>query len=166
MDEGRVINLAGADYRVFPDGSVISCATGKKISQRPNGDGYASFTAGKKGRRTRVKTHRVVAELFVDNPNHYDEVDHLDCNRMNPAASNLQWTTHSENIKRAYARGSHDGRVTGERNPKARLTESLVRQMREEYRSGGTIKSISDKYGYPYNTTGNAVRGITWQHVK
>lgn len=166
MVRSMVINLFGADYRVFDDGRVFSCKTGNEISQRPNKDGYATFTAGKKGSRTRVRTHRVIAQLFVDNPHDYDEVDHLDCNRMNPAASNLEWVTHEENIKRAYARGSHDGRITGEKNPKARLTEELVRQMREEYRSGSRVIDIVDKYGCPWSTVNNAVKGITWKHVK
>lgn len=166
MADNKVININGMDYRVFKDGRVFSCKTGKEISQRPNKDGYATFTAGKKGNRTRVRTHRVVAELFVDNPNDYDEVDHLDGNRMNPNASNLEWVTHKENIKRAYARGSHDGRITGEKNPKAQLTETLVRQMRAEYRSGSRVIDIVDKYGCPWSTVNNAVKRITWKHVK
>lgn len=166
MADNKVININGMDYRVFKDGRVFSCKTGKEISQRPNADGYATFTAGTKLNRTRVRTHRVVAELFVDNPNDYDEVDHLDGNRMNPNASNLEWVTHKENIKRAYARGSHDGRITGEKNPKAQLTETLVRQMREEYSEGKHIKDIADRYGCAWNTVGNAVKGITWKHVK
>lgn len=166
MVDNKVINISGMDYRVFKDGRVFSCKTGKEISQRPDADGYATFTAGTKLNRTRVRTHRVVAELFVDNPNDYDEVDHLDGNRMNPAASNLEWVTHEENIKRAYARGSHDGRITGEKNPKAQLTETLVRQMRAEYRSGSRVIDIVDKYGCPWSTVNNAVKGITWKHVK
>lgn len=164
MLENKVININ--DYKVFKDGRIFNNKTGYKISQRLTKDGYASFTAGTRLNRTRVRTHRVIAELFVDNPNNYDEVDHLDCNRMNPAASNLEWVTHEENIKRAYARGRHDGRIAGEKNPKARLTEELVRQMRGEYGSGGRIKDIADKYGCPWSTVSNVVKGITWKHVK
>ena len=164
--DSKIINLSDVNYKVFKEGRVFSCKTGKEISQRPNKDGYATFTAGKKGKRTRIRTHRIVAQLFVDNPNNYDEIDHLDCNRMNPAASNLEWVTHQENIRRAYARGNHEGRITGEKNPKARLTESLVRQMRAEYSGGACIKDIADRYGYAWSTVGNAVKAKTWPHLK
>lgn len=166
MLDNKVINIRGIDYKVFKDGRVFNNKTGNIINQRPNKDGYASFTAGAKQNRTRVKTHRVVAELFVDNPNNYDEVDHLDCNRMNPAASNLEWVTHEENIKRAYARGSHVGRITGEKNPKACLTEEAVRNMREEYEAGAYVSDIAKKYGCAWSTADNAIKGKTWKHVK
>ncbi len=166
MIRSRVINLYGLDYKVFENGRVLSCKTGKEIKQRSNQDGYAVFTAGKKGNRNEVKTHRLVALCFVPNPHNLEEVDHLDSNRMNAAASNLEWVTHQENIRRAYARGNHEGRITGERNPKARLTESLVRQMRAEYGEGACIKDIADRYGYAWSTVGNAVKAKTWPHLK
>ena len=40
-------------------------------------------------RRTGKHIHRLVAELFLENPNGYPEVDHLDGNRMNPDVRNL-----------------------------------------------------------------------------
>lgn len=158
-------NISDAEYTVFEDGRVFG-KEGKEIKQRLNSDGYAVFTAGKKGSRKSMRTHRIVGELFVPNPNGLEELDHLDNNRMNPSASNLEWVTHQENIARAYARGSHIGRATGEKNSRARLTEELVRVLRNEYESGTTIKELADKYQLPWNTVGNAVKGITWSHVE
>ena len=95
----RQIIINGAAYTVCDNGIVF----GKQglISQRPNSDGYATFTAGKKGNRARIRTHRIVAELFVPNPHGYPEVDHKDANRMNPSADNLEWVTRKENVQRA-----------------------------------------------------------------
>ena len=41
--------------------------------------------------------HRMVAELFVSNPENKPFVDHIDSNRYNNAASNLRWATYLEN---------------------------------------------------------------------
>lgn len=47
--------------------------------------------------REDVYVHRVIAQLFVDNPENKPFVNHLDCNRSNNKASNLEWVTSKEN---------------------------------------------------------------------
>ena len=110
------ININGAIYEITSEGKVFG-AYGKPISIRPNSDGYASFTAGRKGNRTRERVHRLVAKLFIPNPNNLPEIDHLDGNRMNSSKDNLEWVTHEENVKRAYRKGSYKGRYVGQDNP-------------------------------------------------
>ena len=160
----KTINIHGANYEITSEGEVFG-AYGKPISIRPNSDGYASFTAGRKGNRTRERVHKYVAKLFIPNPNNLPEIDHLDGNRMNPSVDNLEWVTHEENIQRAHKKGSYKGRYVGQDNPKAKLNDNLVIQLREEYKAGASIKELCDKYHHPWNTIGNAVKGNTWKHL-
>lgn len=158
-------NISGVEYTIFEDGRVFG-KNDNEIKQRPNRDGYATFTAGKKGNRKSVKTHRIVGELFIPKPNGLDELDHLDSNRMNPSASNLEWVTHQENINRAYARGSHIGRAVGEKNPRASLNERIVRKLRSQYDSGISIGKLSSMYYIPWSTVYNVVKRKTWKHIE
>ena len=58
------------------------------------------------GKRVNVYVHVLVAETFLKCDVDDLEVDHLDTNRHNNRVTNLEWVTHSENIKRAFLRGT------------------------------------------------------------
>jgi hypothetical protein len=161
------VTINGADYTITREGNVFGKCD-NPITLRPDTSGYASFTAGKKGKRTRVAVHRLVAKYFLPKPTdpNMTEVDHLDSNRMNPSADNLEWVSHEENIKRAYARGNHKGRATGEKNIKCKLDRHIVSQMRNEYwLYSMPIMTISKKHNVPWSTVNNIVKGYTWKHI-
>lgn len=160
----KKITINGADYEITKNGEVYG-KNNNLIKQRPNGDGYASFTAGLKGNRTRIRTHQVVGKLFVPNPNNYPELDHIDSNRMNPISSNLEWVTHEENIRRAYNKGKYKNHIVGTKNPKCNLTEKLVFEIRENFKNGMTQKELSVKYSIPWSTIHNIVKRNTWKHI-
>ena len=105
--------FGGITYLVCSNGDIFG-PTGKQLKPRENADGYVVVTMGNKRiRRSTQFVHRVVAELFLPNPQNLSDVDHLDGNRMNPDMDNLEWVTHEENVKRAYDRGG----VSGKLNP-------------------------------------------------
>lgn len=164
MDRYQEITINGATYIVHDDGSVYG-SNGNKIMQRLNADGYASFTAGRKGQRIRVRTHQIVGKLFVPNPLGLPELDHIDGDRTNPDAGNLEWVTHQENIRRAKAKGNYKGRYVGTLNPRCNLTESDVLNIRASYANGMTQMEISKRLGVPWSTVHNIVTRNTWKHV-
>ena len=49
--------------------------------------------------------HRLVAELFIDNPDNKPIVNHIDGNKHNNASINLEWVSSSENQLHAYKSG-------------------------------------------------------------
>ncbi len=59
------------------------------------------------GRKKNYYTHILVAKAFIPNPLGLPEVNHKDENHMNPAADNLEWMTHADNIR--YGTGIERG---------------------------------------------------------
>ena len=47
--------------------------------------------------------HRLVAIHFIENPNNYEVVNHLDFNKQNNCVSNLEWTTNIQNLLHYFA---------------------------------------------------------------
>ena len=51
----------------------------------------------KDGVSTNHKLHRLVAKAFVPNPDNLNEVNHIDENKDNNRADNLEWCKHADN---------------------------------------------------------------------
>ena len=62
-----------------------------------NGHGYLKFNFMKSGIQKTVYVHKLVADAFVENPNGYAEVNHIDENKANNRFDNLEWCTHKQN---------------------------------------------------------------------
>ena len=82
-------------------GKVRSLLLDREIKAFVSNRGYLRVALCK-GKTTKyVHVHRLVAEAFVPNPNGYDTVDHIDGNKLNNNAANLQWLSRRDNIRKA-----------------------------------------------------------------
>lgn len=107
--------------------------------------------------------HRLVLEAFVGPCPDGMEACHNDGNPTHNHISNLRWDTHKNNLADCVRHGT---RNYGERNGISKLTEELVRKIRQEYAQGGiTQASLGKKYGFAQMTISCLVRRVTWNHV-
>ena len=91
--------LVDPDYFVSNHGRVRH--NGRVLSGCLHSDGYVFVTI--KGKQ--YPKHRLVADLFVQNADEKPFVNHVDGNKQNCFASNLEWCTQQENVNHAYATG-------------------------------------------------------------
>ncbi len=128
MDHTKMIDVAGRPgYSVTQDGRIIGPRGQLKAHKTPAG--YLHVTLGY-GRTSRV--HRLVAAAFVPNPSNAPEVNHIDGNKLNNHASNLEWCTRKQNMAHAFATGLCRV-VCGERAPASKLQDSDVSEIRASF---------------------------------
>ena len=89
--------ILNGDYAVTIDGDVISIKSNKSLRSHDNGHGYKTVCLCIDGKPKHYYVHRLVASAFVENPNDYPEVNHIDEDRGNNRAENLEWCTSKYN---------------------------------------------------------------------
>lgn len=57
------------------------------------------------GGRKSKSVHQLVAIVFIENSNNYDQINHIDGNKSNNHVSNLEWCNNSQNQLHAYKYG-------------------------------------------------------------
>lgn len=100
-------------------------------------DGYKMyFLKQEEGKSKWRYAHRLVADLFLFNPDNLPEVNHKDLNKLNNHHSNLEYCTHAFNIQHSYKNGRKiysgaDHWNTGKIMPDS--TRLLMSMKRKEY---------------------------------
>lgn len=91
-------------YLVSSCGCVFSIKR-KKYLLPQQGVHYLQVQLNKNGKGVTKTIHRLVALAFVTNPSNKPEVNHIDGNKLNNNAYNLEWVTSSENSIHAILLG-------------------------------------------------------------
>ena len=135
---------------------------GKTMTPNYDGKGcYLHVRLTKNGIGKSTNVHRIVATAFIPNPNNLPEVNHIDEDKTNNAVSNLEWCDHLYNNR--YGTKLTSSR--GEKNSMNKFSENTVRAIRSEYDPsvhGGTLTSLSKKYGVSVSHVKSIVTGFRW----
>lgn len=147
-------------YAVSDSGLVMNTRTGKALKPKSAGKGYQQVCLPGGSYRY---VHRLVAQAFIANEAGLPQVNHLDGNKHNNAAANLEWCSAAQNLKHAYATGLLDGSackkpVRGARHPASRpvCMESETGHISITFAS---ITAASQEMGIDYSTVHGAVHG-------
>lgn len=78
---------------------------GRELRQYLLPCGYFEVLLSNDGKIKHKRVHRLVADAFCEKTDGRNEVNHIDGNKQNNSADNLEWVTRSENVKHAYRNG-------------------------------------------------------------
>lgn len=136
---------------------------GRILKLMVNPKGYHWVHLGSDRNHTLV--HIVMCEAFHGPKPEGHEVRHLNGNPSDNTLSNLKWGTKKENMADKNLHGTHN---KGERSATAKLTESIVREIREKlsektYR--GQLADLGREYGISWRTIWDIREQRSWKDL-
>jgi hypothetical protein len=150
------------NYTVYDTGVITNSRTGRILKPDINNKGRLRITVCKANRTTRFSVARLVAELFIPNPENKPTVNHKDGDVSNNNVSNLEWMTQQENQQHAV---DNNLCPRGEANGLNKWAEATVmlccRLLSEGYQRGHIMRQT----GMTKPTVDDIRRRKTWKHV-
>ncbi len=150
-DTGQVFSYTREVYNPATRKTYIRC--GCELSQETTKTGYKRVIVSKDGKTRKLSVHRLVAELFIPNPENKPQVNHKDGNKANNHVSNLEWTTASENTQHAFDTGLAVANKVWDED----LKDTILSEYVFGSRSHGLV-ALATKYGVSKSTIHNIVR--------
>jgi hypothetical protein len=152
-------------YFITQDGRIFSSRGEKRQSTHSNG--YKSVSLWSNNKEKRMLVHRLVAQHFIGDVTGL-EVNHIDFDKGNNNASNLEIVTKSANMYHARVNKRFKGNLlcVGDKNPSAKLTESQVIEILKRRNEGAKTKDICKEFPIKKSSAQNIFSGKTWKHIK
>lgn len=96
---------------------------------------YIRLRLYKNGESKDYMLHRLVAQAFVPNPCNKPQINHIDGDRANNSASNLEWCTQAENNRHAIDMGLQNPWIMIQARKKKILQISMSGEVVKEWES-------------------------------
>lgn len=159
-------------YEVSDHGEIRNGRTGRIIAQCKQKDGYKQVSIMCNDKSKSVLVHRLLMETFHPRPDMDTlEVNHKDLDKTNNLETNLEWTTHKENMDHAISNGALNvprklkaGSRIGEKNNRALITAVDAYDIKYNHPAKTGIE-LSKIYGISTSAVCSIRKGKTWKHI-
>ena len=139
-------------YTVYKDGRIHSGKLDIFITFRTNSNGYVIATLDGK----QLLLHRLVALHFIPNPYNYDQVNHIDGDKLNNNASNLEWCSAEQNVQHSLRTGLRKGFIHVD----------VKRELLDKVLQGCTVAELALHIGNHPNTLNRMLREQAYKDGK
>lgn len=153
----RVIPIFGGAYEATEDGNIYSLKrkTRKALIGKVTKAGYKMVVITIANKKHYRNVHRIIAAVFLPNPNNYREVNHKDGNKLNNSVDNLEWVTTRQNQLHA---------ITSGLRPTLKLDFVKAQEIRKLYATRKyTQVQIAELFGVKKTQIGYIIQNKRWK---
>lgn len=154
MEQWRIVPNTNGALEVSNEGRLRSnLRDGRILKPSMDQKGYLRLRMTIDRKKYSFKVHRLVAQAFIPNPEDKPQVNHIDGNKQNNRADNLEWITNKENVHHAIKNGMWESVFKGT----ARENESRKKPI--------IATNIETGECIEYSSISDAQRGIGSRHI-
>lgn len=150
-------------YEASSLGKIRNKKTKHIIKQFLNDRGYVQVGLYINGKKS-YKVHRLVANAFLNNPNNYKTVNHINGNKLDNNVNNLEYCSITYNLRHAFKNGLKNNNHLKKRINQYDLNNNLVKKWNSQ-------KDIVETLGFSQAVISNCCRGklktaygYIWKH--
>lgn len=137
---------------------------GVSMTPRIGKSGYLYINLYRDSLSFTKKVHRLVAEAFCPNPRGAVQVNHVDGQKLNNLAENLEWVTASENTRHAVANGLNAPQ-SGELSHRSSIKNSDVDKIRAKILEGVPLEEVARTFGVTRAVVSGIKSGRRWAEI-
>lgn len=125
----------------------------KQLRPSEHTSGYMRIALGRGNHRY---IHRLVAEVFHQNPENLPQVDHVDGNRKNNSSENLRWVSVRDNA--IYGGNRHGWIQQKKASSIRRIYDSRKKEFVELLANGHSLRAIARMFGTSHSAIAAVIR--------
>lgn len=136
----------------------------KILKMYPDPGGYLNVRLCKGGKTKNLRVHRLVAQAFIDNPNDYPVVNHLNATTNDNRVENLAWCTIQQNNHHTISMGNalH---IYGSNNHLSKINETKAKAIKHLLKTDMKLVDIAYATETSYGIVKSIKSGVAWKHI-
>ena len=158
----KLLIVGKNNYYVYKDGRVQNSKTKRFTQPHPDKNGYLRVVLYDGNKTVNFIVHRLIALLYIPNPDNKPMVNHINGNKRDNRIKNLEWVSNLENIKHAWDNKLMNPRP-GTRHHNCKLTEEDVLYIRKQRKLGVPRKVLAEKFNVRKNHITRITTGLRWK---
>lgn len=144
-------------YIVYEDGRIFNTITKRFVTPfkrqlNKNSNKRYIIALYLDGKQKHFLYHRVLAEVYIANPDNLPQINHIDGNPLNNELSNLEWCTSSANNIHAITTGLRP----------CKINQQIADEIRYKISQGASQASMCKEYKLGRNILSKIINNKSW----